>query len=172
MPGDEESTAQFLWLHEMAEVKGYKHYEISNFAREGFISKHNVNYWLASKYLGIGASAHSYTLDTRRWNVSDVRKYMHALQHGGKYYDTEDIDSLKRFNEYLMVSLRTMWGINIDNMNREFGAPAARTFIKDCQPFITTGKLVRHENNVVMSPAGWLISDHIISRLMHEDRQQ
>jgi len=172
LPEDEESAEQFLLLHEMAEDKGYKHYEISNFAREGFISNHNVNYWLASKYLGIGASAHSYTLDTRRWNVSDVKKYMHALQHGEKYYDSEDIDNLKKFNEYLMVSLRTMWGINTGTMNREFGALAVNAFLKDCEPFISTGMLIRHENNVVMSPEGWLISDHIISRLMHEDRQQ
>jgi oxygen-independent coproporphyrinogen-3 oxidase len=163
---EEESQMQFLMLRKKATEEGFIHYEISNLAKKGFFSQHNSNYWLQKKYLGIGASAHSYNIKSRHWNVSNVRKYIDAVNKNLPYFEIESLDSKTRFNEYLMLSLRTIWGINMEWVVCNFGEEAADYLKMEFQRFESSGDLIHYQSIYRLTEKGWLISDYIISRLM------
>jgi oxygen-independent coproporphyrinogen-3 oxidase len=163
---EDESRIQFLLLSKKAKEEGFIHYEISNLAKKDFFAKHNSNYWLQKKYLGIGASAHSYNLNSRQWNVSNVSRYIEALNNKMPYYEMEVLDSKTRFNEYVMLSLRTMWGINLDKIASDFGKEASDQLERELLSFETSGNLIHFQKIYTLTEKGWLISDYIISRLM------
>ena len=117
---EEESNTQFHILIDKAESAGFVHYEISNFGKPGFFSMHNSNYWKQVNYLGLGPSAHSFNGYSRQWNVRDVKKYIKAVNSGSLLFEREELDKRTRFNEYIMTSLRTMWGIDLDYVERTF----------------------------------------------------
>jgi oxygen-independent coproporphyrinogen-3 oxidase len=165
---DQESSEQFMLLGELAREHGFVHYEISNLSRKGLISRHNSGYWSGKNYLGLGPAAHSYDGLSRQWNVSDIKKYMDALENGGTYFESEVLDQQTRFNEYLMVSLRTMWGVNLDAIKAEFGDESVAYFVGKIQRFLADDLVIRNNDIYTLSPAGWLISDFIISRLIRD----
>ena len=165
---EEESANQFTELNKTAGENGFIHYEISNLARDGYFSRHNANYWLQKKYLGAGPSAHSYDLDSRQWNISQVRKYIEALNKGEVFFEREELDLTARFNEYLMVSLRTISGVNLEKINRDFGNKWGHHFTRTIQGYINSGHIVREDEVFRMTTKGWLISDYIIVRLMKD----
>ena len=117
---EEESTALFNILIEKTEAAGFIHYEISNFGKPGYFSKHNSNYWKQVNYLGLGPSAHSFNGYSRQWNVSDLKGYIKAVNSGKSFFESEELDTRRRFNEYIMTSLRTMWGIDLEYVERTF----------------------------------------------------
>jgi len=117
---EDESTSQFQILIEKATAAGFIHYEISNFGLPGFLSIHNSNYWKQVSYLGLGPSAHSFNGYSRQWNIRDIRKYIKAVNSGSLFFEKEELDRKTRFNEYIMTSLRTMWGINLDYVEKVF----------------------------------------------------
>jgi oxygen-independent coproporphyrinogen III oxidase len=166
---EEESANQFTELNKTAGEKGFIHYEISNLARDGYFSRHNANYWLQKKYLGAGSSAHSYDLDSRQWNISHVRKYIEALNKGEVYFEREELDLTARFNEYLMVSLRTISGVNLEKIKQDFGNKWLHYFTQAIQCYINSGHIIREDDVFSMTTQGWLISDYIISRLMKDE---
>lgn len=108
---DEQSIAQFDYLMEFAELNDLEHYEISNFAKNGFISKHNSAYWKGKKYLGIGPSAHSYDGDKRYWNIANNHLYMQRLKDDEVWFEQEELSVNDKFNEYILTRLRTKWGV-------------------------------------------------------------
>jgi len=163
---ENDSRNQFLLLREKATEKGFIHYEISNLAKKNFFARHNSNYWLQKKYLGIGASAHSYNLASRQWNVANVNRYIEAVNKKLPYSEMEVLDSKTRFNEYLMLSLRTIWGINMDKIVCDFGKDTADCLKDKIKYFEASGDLVRFQSTCSLTEKGWLISDYIISRLM------
>ncbi|WP_027421423.1 radical SAM family heme chaperone HemW [Crocinitomix catalasitica] len=116
LPSDETSLAQFQYLIDELPNFGYEQYEISNFAKENSISKHNSAYWLGKAYLGIGPSAHSYNHTQRQWNVANNGKYLKGVQKGTDFYELEDLTIEDRFNDYILTRLRTKWGINLDDL--------------------------------------------------------
>jgi oxygen-independent coproporphyrinogen-3 oxidase len=111
---EEYSVAQYNLLLEITEGAGFINYEISNFGKEGFFSKHNTSYWQQIPYIGLGPSAHSFNGYSRQWNENDVDKYIEEIDNGRLPYEKEELDEKVRFNEYVMTSLRTMWGIDLD----------------------------------------------------------
>ena len=113
---DENSLAEFQYLMDFTKVHGYEHYEISNFAKPGFISRHNSAYWLGEKYLGIGPSAHSYNQQTRGWNVANNTSYIQALENGTNYHEVEELTVENRCNDYLLTRLRTKWGVDLSDL--------------------------------------------------------
>lgn len=117
VPADDEALQQFQYLMDFAKSNQLDHYEISNFAKEGFISKHNSNYWLGKKYLGIGPSAHSYNGTSRSWNIANNLQYIKLIQGGEPYWEEENLDSKSRCNDYIMTRLRTKWGIDLRDLN-------------------------------------------------------
>lgn len=163
---EDESASQFQLLIEKAGSAGFIHYEISNFGLPGFLSVHNSNYWKQVIYLGLGPSAHSFNGYSRQWNVRDVKKYIKAVDSGCLDFDIEELDRKTRFNEYLMTSLRTMWGISLDYVEEAFDKEGY-DYIKNLSgKFIDYGLMKQEKNTLILTNQGKMISDNIISELM------
>ena len=117
---DEELERQMYYtLKDRLEAAGYEHYEISNFARPGFRSRHNSSYWQGIPYIGIGAAAHSYDINTRSWNIADIRQYITGIEQGQRLYESETLDEVTRYNDAVTVALRTCEGLDLSKLTSE-----------------------------------------------------
>jgi len=163
---EEESNTQFHILIDKAESAGFVHYEISNFGKPGFFSMHNSNYWKQVNYLGLGPSAHSFNGYSRQWNVRDVKKYIKAVNSGSLLFEREELDKRTRFNEYIMTSLRTMWGIDLDYVERTFDKEGYDYIINLAGKFIDYGLMKPDKKTLMLTNQGKMISDNVISELM------
>ncbi len=165
-PIDENQSAeQMLVLIDILTQNGFEHYEISNFAKGRRYAKHNTNYWKGKHYLGIGPSAHSFDGQSRSWNVANNMQYISAMQYGKPSYETEELNLHDRINEYIMTSLRTMWGIDMTYFEQEFGTEAYQSMVAEAQPFLSNGQILVKDSSLVLSDRGKIIADHIISEL-------
>ncbi len=162
---EEASLEQFKVLTERLTGSGYEHYEISNFALPGFQSRHNSSYWKQKPYIGIGPSAHSYNGVSRRWNFSNNKKYSDGMLAGEKYYESEVLTPKDRYNEFLMTSLRTQPGLDIEQLQRDFGEEKKEIFLKGIEKFIKSSHVVLADNVYKLTREGIFISDHIISEV-------
>jgi oxygen-independent coproporphyrinogen-3 oxidase len=163
---EEESTGLFNILIERAEAAGFIHYEISNFGKPGFFSIHNSNYWKQVNYLGLGPSAHSFNGYSRQWNVSDLKGYIKAINSGKPFYESEELDTKARFNEYIMTSLRTMWGIDLEYVEKMFEKEGYDYVVNLSGKYKAYGLMKQDKKNLVLTNQGKLISDNIISEFM------
>lgn len=163
---EEESSAQFNTLIEKTEKAGLIHYEISNFGMPGYFSRHNTSYWKQVPYLGLGPSAHSFNGYSRQWNVRDLKKYVKAVSRGNPFFEKEELDTKTRFNEYIMTSLRTMWGIDLDYVEKMFEKEGYDYVINLSGKFISYGMMKQEKNALVLTNQGKMISDNIISEFM------
>ena len=139
---EEESINQFRSLRKMTGEFGYEHYEISNFAKEGYISQHNVNYWKQVSYIGVGPSAHSYNGYSRRWNISSNKKYYEGIMNDTIFYEEETLSEDNLYNEYIMTSLRTIWGVDGDYILQKFGKKRSGHFNGNIRKYIDNGTVV------------------------------
>ncbi|CAM1353015.1 radical SAM family heme chaperone HemW [Tenacibaculum ascidiaceicola] len=121
---------------------GFVHYEISNFGKPDYFSKHNTSYWLGKKYIGIGPSAHSFNKTHRSWNVANNAKYIKTIQEGNLSLEQEELTKEDQFNEYLMTGLRTIWGVSLEKITQEFGEEFRKNLLKNAEKFINQGLLV------------------------------
>jgi oxygen-independent coproporphyrinogen III oxidase len=169
LPGEGDSSEQFMLLHKLAGEYGFVHYEISNLAKNGYLSRHNSNYWSQKKYLGLGPSAHSFNLASRQWNVSHIRKYIEAITNGSIYSESEVLNTKTRFNEYLMLSLRTDKGISISHIVNEYGRQFADSLDKNIGMIRSPEWISRQDDCIRLTTAGWMVSDYIVGRLMESD---
>ena len=163
---EEESIMQFNILAEKAAGAGFVHYEISNFGKLGFFSVHNINYWKQVPYLGLGPSAHSFNRYSRQWNLRDLKKYIKYAGSEKQMIEKEELDLKTRFNEYIMTSLRTMWGIDLEYTERTFEKEGYDYVINLAGKFISYGLMKQEKNTLVLSDQGMMISDNIISEFM------
>ena len=163
---EDDSASQFNLLIEKAESSGFIQYEISNFGKPGYFSIHNSNYWRQVSYLGLGPSAHSFNGFTRQWNVRDLKGYIKAVNSGKSFFESEELDMKKRFNEYIMTSLRTMWGINLDYIEGMFEKEGYDYVVNLSGKFRNYGLMKLEKNSLVLTNQGKLISDNIISEFM------
>ena len=163
---EEDSTSQFNLLIEKALQAGFIHYEISNFGKPGFFSIHNTNYWKQVKYLGLGPSAHSFNGFSRQWNVRDLRKYIKSVNSGALFYELEELDKRTRFNEYIMTSLRTMWGVDLDFVEKTFDKEGYDYLVNLAGKYISYGLMKQDQKTLVLTNQGMMISDNVISELM------
>jgi oxygen-independent coproporphyrinogen-3 oxidase len=163
---ENESGAQFNLLIEKAESAGFIQYEISNFGKPGYFSIHNSNYWKQVSYLGLGPSAHSFNGYTRQWNVRDLKGYIKSVNGGKPFFESEELDIKKRFNEYIMTSLRTMWGIDLDYIEGMFEKEGYDYVVNLSGKFRNYGLMKQEKNSLVLTNQGKLISDNIISEFM------
>lgn len=170
-PIDEEKQAiQFETLRKKLIEHKYIQYEFSNFGKETFFSQHNTSYWKNKPYLGIGPSAHSYNgKDIRSWNVSHNIKYLKAIEKNILNYEEEVISEKDRFNEKIMLGLRTLWGINIDELEKEFSSSLMKHFYKELKKLEATKK-VRISNQIVtIHPESLFFTDGIIAQFFFID---
>ena len=157
-------SKQFLLLMQWMEDAGYEHYEISNFAKPGFRSRHNSSYWQGNKYLGIGPSAHSFDGSSRQWNVSNNTIYIQSISNGLVPFEKEELTPVQKLNEYIMTSLRTSEGSNIDKV--ENGARNA--LMKKAGKYIERGLMKKENNFLVLTKDGKLLADGIAADLFFD----
>lgn len=170
-PIDEEKQAiQFEMLRNKLIEHKYIQYEFSNFGKETFFSQHNTSYWKNKPYLGIGPSAHSYNgKDKRSWNVPHNIKYLKAIENNILNYEEEVISEKDRFNEKIMLGLRTLWGINIEELEKEFSSSLMKHFYKELKKLEATKK-VRISNQIVtIHPESLFFTDGIIAQFFFID---
>jgi oxygen-independent coproporphyrinogen-3 oxidase len=168
-PADQESAYQFEQLMDALEEAGYEHYEISNFAQPGRYARHNTNYWKNKPYLGLGPSAHSYNGSSRKWNIANNAVYMRSiLQEGRLSFEQEQLSEKDRYNEYIMVSLRTMWGIDLDYIAGAFGNQAQQNLLEAAQRFAEKNWINITADSIKLSRQGRLFADRIASDLFLE----
>jgi len=160
-----ESIEHFKILLDETEKRGYIHYEISNFAREGYYSRHNSIYWLGGHYLGLGPSAHSFNGISRQWNVSNMKQYIEADRVENFVAEKEVLTMDQRYNEYVMTSLRTTWGCDTEHISNGFGEKYKAYFDLNTRPFIESGKLIKKGNRYFLTNTGKLFADGIASDL-------
>lgn len=163
---EEESNLHFNMLINKAEQAGFLHYEISNFGKLGYFSEHNSNYWKQVKYLGLGPSAHSFNGYSRQWNKNDLKGYIKAISNGEPDYESEEIDTSKKFNEYIMTSLRTMWGIDLNYIESSFDKESYDYVRNLSLKFREYGLMKLEDNHLILSNQGKMISDNIIAEFM------
>jgi len=160
-----QSAAQFSQMIELLEQSGYQQYEISNFAKPGHYSRHNTNYWKNVPYLGIGPSAHSFNGHTRQWNISNNSKYIESLHKASLPAQIEELSLNDRYNEYIMTSLRTMWGTSLVKIEQDFGHDYHGSMIKNLQKFLKKELIIIENETVKLSASGKLFADKIASEL-------
>lgn len=162
----EQSAAQFQLLMEAAPAMGYEHYEISNLAKPGHYARHNTSYWQGVPYLGLGPSAHSFHGRERRWNAANNALYTHSIlaQHTIPY-ESEILTDEQRLNEYIMTSLRTMWGCDLGRISRDWGSGAAKDILADAAPYIAAGKAFVKDGRLYLTNEGRLFADAIAGDL-------
>ena len=160
---DEELERQMYYtLTERLKAAGYEHYEISNFALPGRRSRHNSSYWTDLPYIGLGAAAHSYDGRSRCWNVADIRQYINGIENGSPVIDQEWLNDDSRYNDRVMLSLRTCEGIDLSTLQ-----PADKTYLLSlAQKYIDNRLLTAEGDHLRLSNEGLFVSDMIMSDLM------
>ena len=160
---EEQSVEHLKLTLNFLNEKNYINYEISNFCKDGFISIHNSNYWRDEMYLGIGTSAHSYNKLSRQWNVSNVKKYIEIIGNGILPFEKEILSKEQKFNEYLLLGMRTIWGCDLSYIYNVIGAEMHKSFMLKADKFIKQ-KLIKQENDIIcLTEEGKLFADGISS---------
>lgn len=158
---DEVSERQYRIVEQELKRAGFDHYEISNYAKEGFRALHNSHYWNGTPYIGIGPSAHSYDGVSRQWNIAGNRRYMDALARGESYFEWEELTENDRYNELIMTSLRTTDGLSLSDLKGDM----ADYFRVESEKLIKKGLLTKKGDRVMIESCNFLLSDSIISDL-------
>ena len=162
---EEESLEQYHILREAAGRHGFVHYEISNFAREGYFSRHNMIYWNREPYIGLGPSAHSFNGRERRWNIRSLKKYMTAIGSGEIYYESEIPDERERYHDYILTALRTREGVDRRYIETTFGERIVKHFSRVSKEFTGSGRLVEDRDFIRMTPESWFVSEYVMREL-------
>ena len=164
---EEQCLEMYSTLVKLLESAGYEHYEISNFALPGFRSRHNSSYWDETPYLGLGAAAHSYDGAVRRYNPSDLKTYIDKVLAGQVAYQEEELTRWERYDERVMLGLRTSEGVDAFRLRKDFGDEVWRHFIHEAERQIEAHHLrVTDDNHYVLTHGGIMVSDSVIRDLM------
>tara|TARA_B100001059_G_C17826039_1_gene581437 strand:+ start:496 stop:1530 length:1035 start_codon:yes stop_codon:yes gene_type:complete len=162
---DNNVIKQFNILQNKAEEKGFIHYEISNFGKKGFFSKHNSGYWKSIHYLGIGPSAHSYNGHIRRSNISSNKKYIRNINLGLDYFEDEFLSESEQYNEYIYTSLRTIWGIDIDIIAKKYSYGVLSHFQNEISKWENKEFIISDKKKYTLTRSGKSFADMIASDL-------
>ena len=156
---------QFLMLVDKLEANGFVHYELSNFGKPNYFSQNNSAYWLGKKYIGIGPSAHSYDGINRSWNVSNNSLYIKSIQDNKLPNEVEKLSIIDRYNEYVMTGLRTVWGVSLERIEKEFGKDYLEYLLQNAQRFLDDEKLILENGILKTTKKGKFFCDGIASDL-------
>jgi oxygen-independent coproporphyrinogen-3 oxidase len=166
----EKQASQFLLLMEWLKDAGYEHYEISNFARPGYRSKHNSSYWQGKQYIGIGPSAHSFNGYARRWNISNNALYIQSLLNNIIPYEEEILSDTQKLNEYIMTSLRTIEGIDLNLIKEKFGEEVHSKLQAAGDKYVNNYMLQTINHKLILSDNGKLYADGIAADFFFEEK--
>ena len=164
LPKEMEVNKQYLQLIHSLTTAGYDHYEISNFAKPSKYAVHNTNYWMSVPYLGLGPSAHSYQPTFRQWNINNNAKYIKSISKGVIPSEREQTKYADQFNEYIMTRLRTMWGVDLNELNNRFSSELKNVH-KNIAKYIKSQDVLLEDNHYRLTPKGKLLADGIASDL-------
>lgn len=162
---DDLAHEQFHILIEQLNQAGFDHYELSNFGKKGFYSKNNSAYWLGKPYLGIGPSAHSFNGEQRAWNVKNNAIYISKINLNQLPLEVETLTVNDKYNEYVMTGLRTIWGVSLDNIEKQFGKSFLEYLLQQANQYINKQMLYIEDNNLKTTKTGKFLSDGIASDL-------
>ena len=169
-PMDELLASQhFEHLVSRTQDQGFVHYEISNFGKPEYFSKHNTSYWQGKSYLGIGPSAHSFNGTQRSWNIANNTKYIKALAQGELPSEIETLTQNDCFNEYIMTGLRTIWGVSLNKIVDDFGEAYKTQLLQSAQKFIDKGLLIISNHKIITTSKGKFLADGIAADLFITD---
>lgn len=165
---DEDTSIQFFTLlMDYFREAGYEHYEISNFCRPGYYSRHNTSYWKGIPYLGCGASAHSFNGATEReWNVASIEQYITGIEQDSRNFESEILSESDRYNEFIITSMRTVQGTSLHRLQQQFGDRMLQYCLKMAAPYLKSGKLKANNDILSLTREGIFISDSIMSDLL------
>ncbi len=166
---EERSARQFIQLMKTLPKASFTQYEISNFAQEGFYSQHNSNYWKGEKYLGLGPSAHSFNGTHRQWNIANNVRYIQQVAKGLVPAETEKLNEKQRYNDYILTTLRTIWGVNTNFVKSQFSNNFERFLLNSAQKWIDSRYLLRNNEIITLSQKGKLMADNIATDLFWVD---
>ncbi len=162
---EEKQSHHFELLGKWLREAGYEHYEISNFAKPGFQSKHNSSYWQGKPYIGLGPSAHSFNGVSRQWNIANNNLYMASIQKGTVPFEIEYLTPQQQLNEYIMTSLRTMQGTSLIHIAKIWSDTEAANIIKEAKKHIVSGNINYVNNHLTLTRKGKLLADGIAAEL-------
>jgi len=145
---------------------GYQHYEISNFCLPGLHSRHNSSYWTGKKYLGCGPSAHSFNGVSRQWNVASLSAYIDGIRQRKPDFEVEELDLYTRYNDFVLTSIRTCWGMSLSHLRSMYGEELYRYCLRMAKPHLEQEVLEISEDILKLTRKGIFISDGIMSDLM------
>lgn len=163
---DEKSSEMFLEMIDRLEKNKFIHYEISNFGKENYFSNHNSNYWKGIEYIGFGPSAHSFDGVSRQWNISNNSLYIKNVNDKDEsYFEKEILSESDQFNEYILTSLRTIWGIDAEVLKNKFSSEITNAFNQKINIYISKEMITLTNNQYVLTSNGKLFADKIASEL-------
>ena len=160
------SVTLFKTLIDELKQAGYQHYEISNFCLPGLHSRHNSSYWTGKKYLGCGPSAHSFNGSSRQWNIASLDNYLKGIASGKPNYEIEELDLYTRYNDFVITSIRTCWGMSLSRLRSEYGEELYRYCLRMAKSHLEQGVLEIEEDTLRLTQEGIFISDGIMSDLL------
>lgn len=163
---EEVSNDMFSLMIDKLSKSGFIHYEISNFAKEGYFSQHNSSYWNGTKYLGIGSAAHSYDGLNRAWNVASLSQYISGIGNNVPAIEIEILTDKDRYNDYILTGIRTMWGVDLNTLKKQFGVKMLAYCLHYAEKHINGETLCIEEGKLKLTKKGIFISDSIMSDLM------
>ena len=167
-PVDEEQyREQFEILVSTLTSNGFEHYEFSNFGKPGYHSRNNMAYWMGKTYLGVGPSAHSFDGNSRKWNISNNTLYIKALEKNQIPQETEQLSTTDKYNEFVMTRLRTKFGVELSEIEKNFGSRYAEHFLKNAKAFLLKGLMKNEDGTFHITQKGKFLSDGIASELFY-----
>jgi oxygen-independent coproporphyrinogen-3 oxidase len=165
--GEDDLLIQFNSTIDELTAHGFIQYEISNYAKDGFMSRHNCSYWEGIRYLGIGPSAHSYNKVSRQWNISSTGKYCNNINQHKPFYEIEYLTEIDKFNEYLITGLRTSKGISIKYIIENFDEKFYHYFIDKVDNLFNDNLLFINDNRISLTRNGIFISDYLLEQFYY-----
>ncbi|WP_313376326.1 radical SAM family heme chaperone HemW [Chishuiella sp.] len=164
---DNQQNEQFQLLVKTLFENDFIHYEISNFGKKDYFSVHNSNYWKGIPYLGIGPSAHSFNGKQRAWNIANNSKYIKSINENILPQEIETLSEIDRFNEMIMIGLRTIYGIDIKRINEEFSSELVNYFNSEIKQLKSENIITQQNNKIILTPESYFFADGIASRLFY-----
>lgn len=162
---DEIAQEHFNILLDKMEEAGFESYEISNFGKPGYFSKNNTAYWQQKKYIGIGPSAHSYDGQQRGWNINNNQKYIKSIENDELPIEIEELSTKDKYNEYVMTGLRTMWGVSLSRIQKEFGEQYYKYLMQQADKYLEENLLYRNDDLLIATKKGRFLADGIAADL-------
>jgi oxygen-independent coproporphyrinogen III oxidase len=162
---EDKSEEFYNYLIDWAKANLFEHYEVSNFSKNGFYSKHNKGYWFSAPYLGFGPSAHSFTGDKRFFNISNVNEYIRKLNSNNSISEMEELTDIDKYNEYILLRLRTKWGIQINEIKQMLNTSDYNKIMRSISLYCESDYLRISKDEIILTEKGYFISDSIIRNL-------